>query len=86
MSKEYIGPVGEGLYAVRTGDWRTRRPLMDQKTCRRCGICLMYCPVNAISRGADEAYSIGLEYCKGCGVCAAECPAKAIAMEKEGAK
>jgi 2-oxoacid:acceptor oxidoreductase delta subunit (pyruvate/2-ketoisovalerate family) len=86
MSKEYIGPVGEGLYAVKTGDWRTRRPVLDQKKCKKCGICLMYCPVNAVRREADGSFHIGLDYCKGCGVCAAECPAKAIEMEKEGPK
>jgi 2-oxoacid:acceptor oxidoreductase delta subunit (pyruvate/2-ketoisovalerate family) len=83
MQKDYIAPVGEGIHIVRTGDWRTRRPVMDMAKCRRCGICLTYCPVNSVSRTKDGAFKISLEYCKGCGICAAECPAGAIAMERE---
>ncbi|MGO8693960.1 MAG: 4Fe-4S binding protein [Rectinemataceae bacterium] len=83
MRKEYIAPVGEGLHAVRTGDWRTQRPRLDTVKCSRCGTCLMYCPVNAVGRGADGVFSIGFEYCKGCGICAAECPVSAIVMERE---
>lgn len=83
MSKDFIGPCGEGIHSINTGDWRTRRPLLDQATCRRCGICLMYCPVNSISRDADGSYHISLDYCKGCAICAAECPADAITMQRE---
>jgi pyruvate ferredoxin oxidoreductase delta subunit len=83
MDKEYVAPVGEGLFAVRTGDWRTKRPRLDPAKCKRCGLCLMYCPVNAVRRGADGSFSIGLEYCKGCGICAAECTFLAIEMERE---
>jgi len=24
IEKEYIGPVGEGIFAANTGDWRTQ--------------------------------------------------------------
>ncbi len=80
MEKDYIAPVGEGLYIARTGDWRTRRPQLDQASCRRCGICLMYCPVNSIVRSEAGEYSIDYEFCKGCGICSVECPAKSISM------
>jgi len=83
MAKEYVAPVGEGIHAVRTGDWRTQRPVLDSSACRRCGLCLMYCPVNAVSRAEDGSFSIGLDYCKGCGICAAECTAHAITMVRE---
>ncbi len=83
MSKDFIGPTGEGIHFINTGDWRIRTPLLDQASCRRCGICLMYCPVNSISREADGSYLIHLGFCKGCGICARECPSKAIAMERE---
>ena len=48
MEREYIVPVGEGLYSVNTGDWRTRRPVMDEDKCIGCGICYLYCPVFCI--------------------------------------
>ena len=83
MNKEYVAPVGEGLFAARTGDWRTSRPRLDAANCSRCGNCLMYCPVNAVARKADGSFVIGYDYCKGCGICAAECPSSAITMERE---
>lgn len=83
MEKDYIAPVGEGIYAIRTGDWRTARPRLDSEACNRCGNCLMYCPVNAVVRNADGSFQIGYEYCKGCGICAAECSSSAIVMERE---
>ena len=82
MQSEYKAPVGRGIYKINTGEWRTQRPVLDQGTCRACGICLMYCPVNSI-RLEDGKYHIDYEYCKGCGVCANECPHDAISMERE---
>jgi 2-oxoacid:acceptor oxidoreductase delta subunit (pyruvate/2-ketoisovalerate family) len=89
VEKEYIAPVGEGLYTVNTGDWRTQYPHIRAEVCRACGRCLMYCPVNAVRREAGEGarrggvYRIDLSYCKGCGICAHECPEQAIEMKKE---
>ncbi len=82
MVKEYIAPVGEELYSVNTGDWRTERPVIDYDKCKPCGICLINCPVNSI-RLVDEEYRIDLSFCKGCSICAYECPQDAIAMAKE---
>ena len=83
MSKDYVAPVGEGIHLVRTGDWRTRRPVLDASKCKRCGICLMFCPVNSISRERDGSFVTLREFCKGCGICAAECPHGAMSMERE---
>lgn len=77
-------PVGKELYVIPTGDWRTRRPVIDAAKCRGCGLCTMYCPVGCISK-RDDSYTIDLAYCKGCGVCAEECPLKAIHLVDEGA-
>ena len=82
MAKEYIVPVGEELYSVNTGDWRTVYPALQHGLCTPCGICLMYCPVNAV-RKVGKGYDIDLTYCKGCGICAYECPHEAILMIKE---
>ena len=82
MAKEYIVPIGEELFSVNTGDWRTSHPAMDDDRCKPCGICLMNCPVNAVSR-VGVKYCIDLTYCKGCGICAHECPHGAITMVKE---
>ena len=78
---DYIVPVGtEGLKIVETGKWRTRKPVMDVEKCVRCGMCLLYCPVNSVKKKADGSFEICYDYCKGCGICAHECKKKAITM------
>lgn len=67
-----------------TGDWKSRRPILDKEKCSKCGLCFLYCPEGCI-RPDDEGYFISdLKYCKGCGICATECPRKAINMVVEG--
>jgi pyruvate ferredoxin oxidoreductase delta subunit len=78
-------PVGdEGLYILDTASWRTTRPIMDKSTCINCGLCMAYCPVNAVKWAKDTKFFLTYDYCKGCGICAQECPKNAIMMEKEG--
>jgi pyruvate ferredoxin oxidoreductase gamma subunit len=64
---------------VRTGLWRTLRPVIDRELCRRCHwVCGSLCPDGAISVDADGAPRIDLDHCKGCMVCMAVCPPHAI--------
>lgn len=74
--------------AGATGDWRSKRPVMDAEKClavkkgaETCQICWVYCPDACITRGVGPV--IDLTYCKGCGICAQECPADAIEMVPE---
>lgn len=84
--ERHISPIGEkGLYILDTASWRTERPVMDAGKCRKCGLCLTYCPVNSII-GTGDGYRITYDYCKGCGICAKECPHQAIEMVLEGAE
>ena len=81
-----IVPIGaDGIHVLNTGDWRTKRPVLDQETCIACGTCLLYCPVNSI-RKTDGTFAICYDYCKGCGICAHECPKDAITMIPEEGK
>ena len=76
-------PYGDqGLYILDTARWRTFRPVMNKEKCVNCGICLVYCPVNAFYKEAKEIM-LSLSYCKGCGICREECPKKAIDWVKE---
>jgi len=64
---------------VRTGLWRTMRPVVDYERCRRCNwVCGSFCPDNAISVAADGRPIIDLDHCKGCMICVAQCPPHAI--------
>jgi len=63
----------------KTGDWRTFKPVRDEKKCIRCMLCYVYCPEAVI----DKEINIDYDYCKGCGICANECPTGAIRMMEE---
>lgn len=85
MEKRHITPIGnDGMYILDTASWRTVRPVMDKEKCVACGMCMAYCPVNAIVADGDKAFQTTYDYCKGCGICAVECPKKAIDMIAQG--
>lgn len=73
---------------VRTGDWRTFRPVINHDKCVKCLICWIYCPDASViivgSGDQIERIEIDYEHCKGCGICATECPHGAINMVPEG--
>lgn len=63
---------------VKTGLWRTLRPVIDYDLCKRCWwVCSSFCPDGAINviEGKPE---IDYDHCKGCMVCLAQCPPHAI--------
>ncbi|OOY41969.1 hypothetical protein BOV91_08675 [Solemya velum gill symbiont] len=63
---------------VKTGLWRTQRPIIDYDLCKKCWwICGSYCPDGAIE--VEESLPIiDYDHCKGCLVCVAQCPSHAI--------
>lgn len=64
---------------VRTGLWRTMRPVIDPEHCNHCSwICTTFCPDGAISAEPDQVPEIDYDHCKGCLVCVAVCPPHAI--------
>jgi len=64
---------------VRTGLWRTFRPVIDYDRCKHCWwVCSTFCPdsaINVIENGVPE---IDYDHCKGCMICVAQCPSHAI--------
>ena len=67
----------------KTGNWKTKKPIVDKSKCIHCGICVVYCPENCIMMKNGKVNHPDLEYCKGCGICAKVCPVKCIKMVKE---
>ena len=64
---------------VRTGLWRTMRPVIDYEHCKRCWwVCSTFCPDSAIVVH-DGTPEIDYDHCKGCMVCVGVCPPHAIA-------
>ena len=68
---------------LKTGAWRSMRPVTDLEKCISCGICWSLCPEGCIIKRDDGKFEADLDYCKGCGICANECPVKVITMVME---
>ena len=69
---------------VRTGLWRSMRPVVDYSLCKRCSwICSTLCPDAAIDVGPEREPIIDYDHCKGCLLCVAVCPSHAIRAEPE---
>jgi len=63
---------------VRTGLWRTMRPIIDYDHCVKCWwVCSTFCPDSAIAVENDIPV-IDYDHCKGCMVCLGVCPPHAI--------
>jgi pyruvate ferredoxin oxidoreductase gamma subunit len=71
--------AGATSVEVRTGLWRTLRPVIDYARCKRCWwVCSEFCPDSAIKVNAENYPEIDYEHCKGCLICVAQCPSHAI--------
>ena len=77
-----ITDVGNSI-EYKTGDWRSYRPIWDEKKCNNCKVCWVYCPDGSIVVKNGVMTGIDLDHCKGCGICDYECPQKAIKMMEE---
>ena len=63
---------------VRTGLWRTMRPVIDYDHCKHCWwVCSTLCPDSAIEVTNDTPV-IDYDHCKGCMICVGVCPPHAI--------
>ncbi|MBF0250147.1 MAG: 2-oxoacid:acceptor oxidoreductase family protein [Alphaproteobacteria bacterium] len=70
---------------VRTGLWRTLRPVFDYSHCNRCNwVCGSFCPDGVVSADENGWPRIDYDHCKGCMVCVAQCPKHAIQGMPEG--
>jgi pyruvate ferredoxin oxidoreductase delta subunit len=67
----------------KTGDWRTFRPIWDEKKCTHCMICWLTCPDSSIPAKDKKRMETDYDHCKGCGICAEVCPVKCIKMQSE---
>jgi len=69
---------------VKTGLWRTLRPVIDYDLCKHCWwVCSTFCPDGAIDVDEEGRPHIDYDHCKGCMVCVAQCPPHAIAAIPE---
>ena len=55
--------------------------MIDVDVCTGCGICLEWCPTDAIALNEDGVAQRDEGACLGCGVCARFCPESAISLK-----
>ena len=60
----------------------TAQPSIKKKKCTSCGVCLKWCPVDAITMGSECAV-IDAKKCIGCGECLAMCRFDAVVYNWE---
>jgi len=89
---ETVGRSAPSIHAaatstqVKTGLWRTMRPIIDYSRCNRCWwVCSTFCPDGAISVSSDGKPLIDYDHCKGCLICVSKCPPHAIEAISEHA-
>lgn len=64
---------------VKTGLWRTMRPVIDSAHCKGCWwVCSTFCPDSAITVAEDGYPHVDYDHCKGCMICVTQCTAHAI--------
>lgn len=68
---------------VKTGLWRTMRPVIDHALCKKCWLCSTYCPEGGITIDAEGYPLIDYDHCKGCLICLTQCPSRAIRPRAE---
>lgn len=68
---------------VKTGAWRSLRPVIDETRCSRCGLCNTFCPDGVITLSPEGLPSIDYDHCKGCMICTVQCPVHAIDIQAE---
>lgn len=82
-----LNKSGETVAKVPRKEWK--KPIVDQKQCSACGVCVDACGKHAIEisppvrKGDYKVFAVlaDLNKCVGCGVCESECPMQAIRME-----
>jgi pyruvate ferredoxin oxidoreductase gamma subunit len=69
---------------VRTGLWRTMRPVIDYGHCKGCWwVCSTLCPDGAIAVTEDGHPRVDYDHCKGCMICVTQCTSHAIRVVSE---
>lgn len=68
---------------VKTGAWRSLRPVIDTVRCSRCGLCNTFCPDGVITLSPEGLPVIDYDHCKGCMICTVQCPIHAIDVQAE---
>ena len=53
-------------------------PVVKKELCSGCGVCMFYCPEEAISMDSNRTAGIDHNQCSDCGKCQSVCPKNAV--------
>ncbi len=71
-------------HLLKTGDWRSMKPIWLRDKCRQCLLCYPVCPDTSILIDENgKRTDFDYDHCKGCGICVKVCPFKAIDFVEE---
>ncbi|TDA68810.1 MAG: ferredoxin family protein [Clostridia bacterium] len=70
------------ILPAKTGKQRHIAIHLDHNLCKRCGICVAFCPQGVFVTG-DDGYPVvaATEKCTGCQLCFYRCPDFAVEVE-----
>ena len=64
---------------------RVQRIDVNQKWCKRCGICIAFCPKGVYEKGSSGEPCVSkIEDCTECRLCELYCPEYAVTVIEEG--
>lgn len=58
--------------------------LIDEKACKKCGICIAFCPTKVYTSKDGKPIIVNLDACTNCKLCELRCPDFAIIVGGEG--
>lgn len=64
------------------GVFMKKAVVIESAWCKKCGICVEYCPVKILELNEDTVYIKDSEKCISCGKCEQRCPDYAIYLQK----
>ena len=74
------GPPAQGQSEEQRSGSKSSKLLIYRDWCKRCGICVAFCPTGSLEMGPDGPEWKYPERCAGCRDCELRCPDFAIEM------
>lgn len=59
-----------------------KRLVIEKSWCKKCGICVEFCPKKVLSMNDESVYIEDESKCTHCGLCELRCPDYALYVEK----
>lgn len=68
---------------IKAGEIVNEKVTINPAWCKGCGICVAFCPTNALELENDKVTMVDVEKCIQCGMCELRCPDYAIYLGRK---